>query len=161
VVPEFSFVLGCPPEPETDARRTIEFIRKVKEANPKAEIIMYLYTPVPLPSDLYHAAVGRGFRFPDSLEEWTSGAWPEFSQRHGAQVPWVSGGLSTHVRDFQRVLNAYYLTSTKTRLLESPVCWILRTFSSWRYQLRVYSFPIELEVLQRLTHYQRPETDAG
>ena len=161
IVPEFSFVLGCPPDPETDAHRTIQFIRKVKKANPRAEIIMYLYTPVPLSSDLYHSALERGFRFPDTLDEWVSGSWSDFSQRHGAQVPWVSGGLQSQVHDFERVLNAYFPTSTNPRLLASPVCWILRTFSSWRYQLSMYSFPVELNVLQRLTHYQRPETDAG
>ena len=161
IVPEFSFVLGVPPDPEADAHRTIQFIRKVKKANPRAEIIMYLYTPVPLASDLYHAAVERGFRFPETLDQWTSGDWSDFSQRHGAQVPWVSGGLRTGVRDFQSVLNAYYPTSTDARLLASPVCWILRTFSSWRYQLRMYSFPVELRLLQRMIHYQRPETDAG
>ncbi len=161
IVPEFSFVIGSPPDPEADAQRTIQFIRKVKKTNPQAEIIMYLYTPVPLASDLYHAAVERGFRFPETLEQWTSGDWSDFAQRHGARVPWVSGALRAHVRDFQRVLNAYYPTSTDARLLESPVCWILRTFSSWRYQLGVYSFPVELRLLQRLTHYQRRETDAG
>ncbi|HJS30293.1 MAG TPA: radical SAM protein, partial [Anaerolineales bacterium] len=47
IIPEMSFVLGNPPEPESDTRATIEFIRRVKQANPATEIIMYMYTPVP------------------------------------------------------------------------------------------------------------------
>src|SRR5205807_2162653 len=34
IVPEFSFVLGNPPDPEGDVRGTLEFIRKVKRVNP-------------------------------------------------------------------------------------------------------------------------------
>ncbi|MSP14543.1 MAG: radical SAM protein, partial [Chloroflexi bacterium] len=48
IIPEFSFVLGNPPDAETDTRQSIEFIRKVKQVNPDSEIIMYMYTPVPL-----------------------------------------------------------------------------------------------------------------
>src|SRR5690606_5269512 len=47
IVPEFSFVLGNPPDPEADVRQTLEFIRTVKRVNPDAEIIFYMYTPVP------------------------------------------------------------------------------------------------------------------
>jgi hypothetical protein len=161
IVPEFSFVLGSPPDAEADADRTMQFIRKVKRANSRAEIIMYIYAPVPLPGDLYHAAVASGFRFPESLEQWVSAEWSDFAQRRGAQVPWASGRLRNRVTDFQRVLNAYYPTNAGVRILGTPTCWILRTFSSWRYRLEVYSHPVELRLLQRLTHYQRPETDAG
>ena len=45
MVPEFSFVLGNPPEPEKDMERSLQFIRKIKRINPKSEIIMYLYPP--------------------------------------------------------------------------------------------------------------------
>jgi hypothetical protein len=47
---------------------------------------------------------------------------------------------------------------TNGRLLRGPVCWILRTFSSWRYHLRLYALPLELRVLDKVTGYQRPET---
>ncbi len=158
IVPEFSFILGNPPDPDDDTSRTIEFIRKVKRVNPRAEIVMYVYTPVPLSGDLYDAAVAEGFRFPDTLDEWVSRDWTEFSQRRGAQLPWLRDALRGRVRQFERVLNAYYPTVTNARLLRGPVCWILRTFSSWRYHLRLYQLPLELQVLQKVIAYQRPET---
>src|SRR5262249_23607056 len=56
IVPEYSFVLGNPPDPEADVQTTLEFIRKVKRVNPHTEIIMYVYTPVPLAGELYDQA---------------------------------------------------------------------------------------------------------
>ena len=158
IVPEFSFVLGNPPDPEEDTDRTIEFIRKVKRVNPRAEIVMYVYTPVPLAGDLYDAAMAEGFRFPQTLDEWVSADWSEFSQRKGARLPWMRQALRTRVRQFERVLNAYYPTVTNATLVRGPVCWILRTFSSWRYHLRLYALPLELRMLEKVIGYQRPET---
>jgi len=157
IVPEFSFVLGNPPDPEADVRGTIEFIRRVKGVNPRSEIVMYNYTPVPLAGDLYDAAQAQGFRFPATLDEWINDTWQQFAQRYSDVMPWLRRGLRQHVRDFERVLNAYYPTSTDPRLRG---VWraVLRGASAWRYRARIYEFPLELQTLQKLVHYQRPET---
>lgn len=157
IVPEFSFVMGNPPDPEQDVRRTIEFIRRVKRVNPHSEIIMYNYTPVPLSGDLYDTAQASGFQFPATLEEWIGRDWAEFSQRHSAHMPWLRDRLRQRIRNFERVLNAYYPTSTDFRLTG---LWraVLKAAGAWRYRLRVYDFPLELHALQRLMHYQRPDT---
>ena len=157
IVPEFSFVMGNPPDPEGDIRQTIEFIRRVKQVNPASEIIMYTYTPVPRPGDLYDAAQASGFHFPATLDEWISPTWLDFSQRHSSQMPWLHERLQRDIRNFQRVLNAYYPTSTDARLTG---VWrsLLRGVSAWRYHLRFYEFPLELRALQKLVRYQRPET---
>jgi radical SAM superfamily enzyme YgiQ (UPF0313 family) len=157
IVPEFSFVLGNPPDPEADVRSTLEFVRRVKRVNRDAEIILYMYTPVPLAGDLYDEAQAEGFRFPETLEEWVSPAWQEFSQRRSTQTPWLQDRLRNYVRDFQRVLNAYCPTATDHRLRGVRGA-VLRAASAWRYHLRLYSAPLELRVLQRLLQYQRPET---
>jgi radical SAM superfamily enzyme YgiQ (UPF0313 family) len=157
IVPEFSFVMGNPPDPEGDVLGTIEFIRRVKKVNPRSEIVMYNYTPVPLAGDLYDAAQADGFRFPDTLDEWVSPAWLDFSQRYSSQMPWLRERLRQRIRNFERVLNAYYPTATDARLTGA---WraLLRGVSAWRYHARVYDFPLELRALQRLVRYQRPET---
>jgi anaerobic magnesium-protoporphyrin IX monomethyl ester cyclase len=64
IVPELSFVLGNPPDPEEDSRQTLEFIRRLKRINPDTEIILYLYTPVPLAGTLYDEARASGFALP-------------------------------------------------------------------------------------------------
>lgn len=157
IVPEFSFVLGNPPDPEADVRQTIEFIRKLKRVNPASEIILYMYTPVPLAGELYDQAKAEGFQFPETLEGWISPDWQEFSQRRSAHTPWLDDPLRRHVLNFERVLNAYYPTVTDARLRGA---WrgALKSLSAWRYHLKVYDFPLELRVLQKLMAYQRPET---
>lgn len=157
IIPEFSFVLGNPPDPEADVRQTIEFIRRLKRVNPNAEIVLYLYTPVPLPGDLYDQATSHGFRFPETLDEWISATWLDFSQRRNNHVPWLKDSLRRDIRNFERVLNAYYPTSTD-RKLRGALRLILKAVSAWRYHLRVYRYPLELRALHKVIAYQRPET---
>ncbi len=157
IIPEFSIVLGNPPDAEKDIHDSIEFIRKIKKINPSSEIVMYTYTPVPLDGALFDEALATGFRFPETLDEWISPAWLEFSRRHSAHLPWLSDRQMQRVRNFERVLNAYYPTTTDARLRG---IWreALRAVSAWRYGLRFYESPLELRALQRLVRYQRPET---
>ncbi len=157
IVPEFSFVVGNPPDPEDDARQTLAFIRKLKRINPASEIVMYLYTPVPLQGNLYEQATAAGFRFPNTLEEWTSSSWREFSQRRSGTLPWIEEPLRRELHDFERVLNAYYPTVTDRGLTRAARL-VLHAASAWRYRLRWYRYPLELRLLQRLLPYQRPET---
>jgi anaerobic magnesium-protoporphyrin IX monomethyl ester cyclase len=157
IVPEFSFVVGNPPDPDGDVRETMDFIREVKRRNSRAEIILYMYTPVPLAGELYERARASGFKFPETLDEWISPAWSDFSQRRSANVPWVEDPLRRSILDFERVLNAYYPTSTDPRLTGIRKG-LLKAASSWRYHLQLYRYPIDLRVLQRFVRYQRPET---
>ena len=53
IIPEFSFVVGNPEDPERDTRETIEFIRRIKRLNPDAEIIVQHYIPTPHPDGMY------------------------------------------------------------------------------------------------------------
>ncbi len=157
IVPEFSFVLGNPPDPEADVHQTLAFIRQVKRVNPSTEIIMYVYTPVPLAGELYDQAQAEGFQFPTTLDEWISPEWSDFSQRRSAQIPWLADPIRRHLRDFERVLSAYYPTITNPDL-RGFRRFALRAASAWRYHLGVYRYPYELRPLQRLLAYQRPET---
>jgi radical SAM superfamily enzyme YgiQ (UPF0313 family) len=157
ITPELSFVLGNPPDPEEDVRSTLAFIRKVKRINPAAEIILYMYTPVPQKGALYQEAESTGFKFPESLEEWTSPEWKDFSQRRNINVPWLKDPLRRKVRNFECVLNAYYPTVTDSRL-QGMLRLALKAASAWRYGLGFYGFPLELRILQKLLSYQRPET---
>jgi radical SAM superfamily enzyme YgiQ (UPF0313 family) len=157
IVPEFSFVMGNPPDPEGDVESTLAFIRKVKRVNPHTEIIMYVYTPVPLAGELYEEAKSEGFAFPQTLEQWISDDWQDFAQRRSAQIPWLADPLRRRLRDFERVLSAYYPTITNPNLRGARRM-LLRAASAWRYHLGIYQYPLELRSMQRLLAYQRPET---
>ncbi len=160
IVPEFSFVLGCPPDPEEDVATTFEFIRRIKRINPSTEIVLYTYTPVPLDGRLYDEARRLGFAFPETLEQWASPEWERLSMRRGDGIPWMEGtgaDIRRCIRNFERVINAYYPTVTDARLTGWHRA-ALKAASGWRYALKWYHAPYELRALHRLMHYQRPET---
>lgn len=157
VVPEYSFVLGSPPDPEGDTIRTFDFVRRIKSVNPATEIILYTYTPVPGDGAMFTDASSRGFAFPETLDGWASDEWRQAMMRRGDHIPWMVGPFKRRVRNFERVLNAFYPTVTDRRLTPARRA-LLRAVSAWRYYLRIYSAPYELRAMQRLMHYQRPET---
>jgi radical SAM superfamily enzyme YgiQ (UPF0313 family) len=158
IVPEFSFVLGNPPDPMADIDQTIQFIRKVKEINPATELILYIYTPVPHDrSELLKAAKDLGFRFPQTLEEWADPAWETFSLRRNPETPFFKDKARRKVREFESVVNAYYPTVTDMRV-HGGMRKIMHGLSAWRYKLEWYHWPYELKALQRMVHYRRPET---
>ena len=151
IVPEFSFVVGNPPEPEEDLRATLEFIRKVKAANEAAEIILYVYAPV------RGSSAVEEFPFPETLDEWVSDRWQSFALRRDPRTPWAPRSIRQRVRNFETVLNAYYPTVTDMRLTRRRRA-LLRAMAAWRYHGRIDATPFELNAMQRVFHYQRPET---
>ena len=116
IVPEFSFILGNPPDSRADIKRGIEFIRKVKAINPAVEVIMYRYDPVPLAGEMWQGALASGFRFPQTLDEWIDPHWERVQLRRSADTPWFGQSDQQLMRDFETVLNAYYPTTTDRRL---------------------------------------------
>lgn len=157
IIPEFSFVLGSPPDPAADLDTAFEFIRRLKRVNPDAEIVLYLYTPVPHDSALYAAARNRAFAFPQTLEAWASPQWERLALRRGDGLPWVDRAVRRKVRDFERVINAFYPTATDRRLTSWHRA-LLKAASAWRYTFKWYGASYELRALHRLIRYQRPET---
>jgi radical SAM superfamily enzyme YgiQ (UPF0313 family) len=154
IVPEFSFVVGNPPEPEADLQQTLDFIRRLKEINDAAEIILYVYSPVP---EVSTNSVVSSFAFPETLDDWISERWQSFSLRRNPRTPWAPSTIRHRVRNFETVLNAYYPTVTDMRLTKVRRR-MLRMLAAWRYHMRVEWTPIELNALQRVFRYQRPET---
>lgn len=158
IVPEFSFVMGTPPDPLADAENTIRFIRQIKQINPAVELILYIYTPVPHDrSELLKAAQDLGFKFPRTLDEWASDEWQTFALRRDPNTPFLKDDVRRKVRNFEAVVNAYYPTVTDIRL-GGRMRTMLQVLSGVRYKLEWYDWPYELKALQRVVHYRRPET---
>ena len=148
--PEFSFVLGYPGNPGQDIDRSLALVRTLKADNPDCEIILYLYTPVPLPGP------GATIAFPSTLDGWLAPPWDHFESRRDPRTPWLTDALVRRVYDFEAVLHARYPTVSDLRLRP----WqrrALRVLSAPRYRLGIYRFPVELKVLQRAWAYRRPE----
>jgi anaerobic magnesium-protoporphyrin IX monomethyl ester cyclase len=157
IIPEFSFVLGNPPDPEADIVENIAFIRKIKQINPASEIILYMYTPTPGGS-MYENAVAAGFRYPETLDEWISPEWQAFSRRRSPRTPWIKQEHVQMLNDFETVLSARYPTITDLKI--QP--WhrkALQTLGGWRYHFGVYGFPLELRAMFKYISYRRPELE--
>ena len=146
-----------PARSEADLAQTLSFIRRIKQVNDATEIILYVYSPVPMDGTFYEAAQDQGFTFPDTLEGWVSDRWQTFALRRDPSTPWSHGEVRQKVRDFESVLNAYYPTVTDMRMTPARRR-LLRAASAWRYHAKAYARPVELNLLQRAFRYQRPET---
>jgi anaerobic magnesium-protoporphyrin IX monomethyl ester cyclase len=162
IIPEYSFVLGMPAPSEAQVwkqiRQDVEFIRKVKEANPDTEIIIYVYSPVPTEgSDLYEQIKKAGFSFPATLEDWLTPQWEQFDLRRNPLTPWLTAPMVDYIRSFETVINARFPTVSDVKL--SPFQRSsMRTIAAWRYKAGWYKWPYEIKALQKFwLKYRQPE----
>ncbi|MCB0712565.1 MAG: cobalamin-dependent protein [Ignavibacteriae bacterium] len=160
IVPECSFVLGTPSDDvDGSIRRNIEFIRQLKEVNAETEIIIYIYSPIPLDgADLYETARATGFTYPETLEDWQRPEWASFDLRRNPLTPWLKPEHIRHVRNFEAVLNARYPTNSDIKLKSWQVT-LMKLLGSWRYAARFYHLPYEIKLAQRSVRYRQPEIE--
>ena len=83
--------------------------------------------------------------------------WQSFARRRDPRTPWAPRSIRQRVRNFETVLNAYYPTVTDPKLTPRRRQ-LLRAMAAWRYHTRVEATAFELNAVQRVFHYQRPET---
>lgn len=158
IIPEFSFVVGDPSNPEEDTRNTIHFVRKIKRLNPDAEIIVQHYIPVPHPEGMYGAVEGK-IQFPSTPDEWATDRWLNFTIRQDPQLPWLSRSVRRRIDNFELVINSRWPTIQDVHL---PT-WgrlLLKSLSSWRYSLGIYAMPFELEWAHRVVSLRKPRWES-
>jgi radical SAM superfamily enzyme YgiQ (UPF0313 family) len=159
IIPEFSFVVGSPQNPEGDARHCFEFIQKIKRLNPDAEIIIYPYTPVPQRDQKMYGGLNGDYEFPATPEEWATERWQRFIIRKDPETAWLEPSIRRLMRNFELVLSSRWPTVQDARL---PV-WgrrLLKALSAWRYRLKVYAFPFELKWAQRMIDLRKPKEES-
>lgn len=158
IVPEFSFVVGNPQDPERDTHDTIRFIRRIKQVNPDAEIIVQHYIPTPHPDGMY-GKVEKKIEFPRTPEEWATERWFNFTTRHDPNVAWLPRRLKRRIDNFELVVSSRWPTIQDIHLPR----WgrkMLAGLSSWRYSLGFYSAPVELKWAQRVVAIRRPRLES-
>lgn len=163
IIPEYSFVVGTPAATEEEVNRQIDFdisfIREIKEINPKTEIIIYIYSPVPTEgSQMSKDVTDAGFNFPQTLDEWTSPQWESFDLHRNPLTPWLRPYMVKKIKDFETVLNGYYPTVTDTRLTPFRIK-LLKGLSLLRYKNNWNKFPYEIKVMQKIFKYRQPEIE--
>lgn len=163
IVPELSFVLGMPAKTEKEVYDQIlwdiNFIREIKQINPKAEIIIYLFSPVPTEgSELYKQIIDAGFSFPETLDEWISPSWENFDLRKNPLTPWLKPYMIDTIKNFETVLNGYYPTVSDFRIRGFKKK-LLQAVSGFRYKTGFYQYPYEIKALHKLWKYRQPEIE--
>ncbi len=163
IIPEYSFVLGTPADTPEQVMKQIDqdiaFIKEIKAINPRTEIIIYVYSPVPTEgSDMYNKVMESGFRFPEKLEDWIGPQWDQFDLRKNPLTPWLSPEMIDKIKDFETVLNAYYPTVSDIRL-GTIKRKLMRTMAAIRYKTGIYWKPYELKALQLWWKYRQPEIE--
>jgi anaerobic magnesium-protoporphyrin IX monomethyl ester cyclase len=158
IIPEFSFVVGNPKDPERDTAECFRFIRKIKQLNPDSEIIIYPYTPVPQRQRMY-GDVDAQIEFPTTPDEWASDQWMDFALRKNPTSPWLKPSTVRRIDNFRLVVSSRWPTVQDLRL-SALGRQALRTLSAWRYRLGIYEFPYELQFMQWLVHLRKPEAES-
>ncbi|MEN9686041.1 MAG: hypothetical protein RLZZ28_1827, partial [Bacteroidota bacterium] len=161
IIPEYSFVLGTPAPTEKEVMNQIEFdirfIKRIKNINPRTEIIIYTYSPVPTEgSALFEQVKATGFAFPKKLEDWVNPQWENFDLRKNPLTPWLTTEMIDKIRNFETVLNGYYPTVSDIRLSELKRK-LVKTISGIRYKTNLYQHPYEIRFLHKIWAYRKPE----
>ena len=158
IIPEFSFVIGNPHDPDLDASECLQFIRRLKRLNPDSEIIIYHYTPVPQRTEMY-GGVDDKVQFPATPEEWATPRWLNFTLRIDPATPWLTRRTKALIDNFEIVVASRWPTVQDIRL---PAWgrYLLKTLGSWRYCLGVYGSPLELKWAQRIIELRKPKFES-
>ena len=171
VIPEFSFVLGGPEDPEGEIEATFRFVKQLKKIHPECEIILYFYSPTPQREPAWrqrdHGGAGRipiletygpeGPALPTTPEEWTQPRWIDYVCHQDA--PWLTPRMRRRVRDFSRVLYSRFPTVqdyATPRWGKS----ILRHVARWRYATGRYEQPWELDLVRRFIPLREPQRES-
>jgi anaerobic magnesium-protoporphyrin IX monomethyl ester cyclase len=158
IIPEFSFVVGNPGDPERDTRETLQFIRKIKRLDPKSEIIIYHYTPVPQRGSMY-GEIDNQIEFPTTPEEWASRRWMDFTLRIDPNTPWLKRKTKDLIDNFETVVSSRWPTVQDIRAPRWSRA-LLQGLSAWRYSSGIYGYPKELHWAQRLIDLRRPKQES-
>jgi anaerobic magnesium-protoporphyrin IX monomethyl ester cyclase len=158
IIPEFSFVIGNPRDPERDTRETLQFIRRIKRINRESEIIIYHYTPVPQRTAMYGNVDGQ-VAFPTTPDEWATRRWMDFTLRINPNTPWLKRKTKNLIDNFETVVNSRWPTVQDIRAPRWSRT-LLKSLSAWRYAGRIYAFPKELRWAQQFISLRKPKQES-
>jgi radical SAM superfamily enzyme YgiQ (UPF0313 family) len=164
VIPELSFMVAPPQDPEGETEKTFEFIRTIKQIHPGTEVMIYVYTPLPRResgkgggperfASEYLDRSGEHIVFPRTAEGWAEPQWIDYWCHQDA--PWVSPRLRRRIVDFTTVLGCRFPTIMDIRAPRWGKS-ALRALASWRYRFERYDDPWELKLSRKLIRQWDP-----
>jgi len=131
----FPFIVGFPEETDESVQATLDCAKRLRSLSPDFLTPIYYFKPYP-GSELVIEAVARGFRLPDTLEEWSG-----FDYVAGLPGPWVSARKYRLIERFKFFHElAWKRASRGTRRLQQ--------LARYRCRRDEYRWPVEM-VLSR------------
>jgi len=158
VIPEFSFVLGDPDEPEREIENTLAFIRRLKELNPRSELIRYFYTPTPQRGDTY-GNIDPLAGTPIDLDDWVKPEWVGWMTHEDPHLPWLDESLKRRVDDFELVLKSRF-PSVNDRMTRSWGKALSQVLAWRRWAHEDYAQPTALRQVRRLARVSPDDRQA-
>jgi hypothetical protein len=97
--------------------------------------------------------------FPDSPAEWATKRWLDFTLRIDTSAPWLKQKTKELIDNFELVVASRWPTVQDIRAPRwSRV--LLKTLSAWRYALRIYSYPVELQWAHSFINLRKPKRES-
>jgi anaerobic magnesium-protoporphyrin IX monomethyl ester cyclase len=164
VIPELSFMLAPPQDPEGETELTFEFIRHIKRLHPQTEIMLYIYAPLPPAPGSKNPQVertvstlrdsdGSQLVFPATADEWAEQKWVTYWCH--TDTPWLTARLRERISDFTTVLGCRFPTITDVRAPSWGKAG-LQALASWRYRFQRYGRPWELDFSRKFIRLWDP-----
>jgi anaerobic magnesium-protoporphyrin IX monomethyl ester cyclase len=162
VIPEFSFILGGPEDPEGEIEKTFGFIRKVKDIHPECEIVLYFYSPTPQRDPVTKRPVllnygPDGPPLPATPEGWTQPEWVSWICHEDA--PWLTPKIRRRVKDFAKVLYCRFPTVQDYHTPQWGKT-LLKSLAGWRYASENYARPWEIDIARKLIPLREPQKES-
>jgi len=144
--PIYSYMSGLPEETDSDIKKTIDLMFRLKKDNPNITIgtctptICYPGTP------LFKRALELGFKPPDMLEGWSKFYWGNYINLN---IPWVDQKrkkMFTWMYYYTVLVNPdYFFINSKAFTF---VASLLSPLAKWRLKRLCFRFPFEAQVLR-------------
>ncbi len=125
----FPFIVGFPDEDDASVAATMALVKRLRAMSPDFETEIFYFRPYP-GSAITQDAVARGYRLPQTLEEWANFDYVD------SAGPWVSADKFRRVERFK-----FYERLAWDRVpgWKKP----LQAVARWRCRRDAYGFPVE------------------
>jgi anaerobic magnesium-protoporphyrin IX monomethyl ester cyclase len=147
IIPDYSFTIGYPPDPEKDLIKTFNLIKSLKKITPSATVMLYRYTPYQ--NSEYEPST---VLFPASWEGWCESKWSRYSLTE-SENPWFKINLKRMTDNFETVLNCAYYRDEKIFPQDKPpqiLIELLTRLAKLRWNSNWYGFPYDLKIIRKI-----------
>jgi len=130
-------IVGFPGESAASVRETLRVAQELRAMSSSFELAVFYFKPYP-GNPIAERLKAQNYRFPASLEEWA-----DFDYI-GSSSEWLTPEQKSEIESFKFYQRFAYSAN------ESAIRWPLRALSRWRVEKRMYAFPVERALIERL-----------